>query len=61
MKRCIYAAQRNNLPPICTHNVVQDNIDLVLCNLRRCRLFNNRYDRVKNYLDIELDDYLREE
>ncbi|KAM7536948.1 hypothetical protein Aperf_G00000066457 [Anoplocephala perfoliata] len=47
LKRCIYTAQRNNLPPICTHNVVQDNIDLVLCNLRRCRLFNNRYDRVK--------------
>lgn len=47
LKRCIYAAQRNNLPPICTHNIVQDNIDLVLCNLRRCKLFNNRYDRVK--------------
>ncbi|EUB62187.1 Putative glycogen [starch] synthase [Echinococcus granulosus] len=47
LKRCIYATQRNNLPPICTHNIVQDNIDLVLCNLRRCRLFNNRYDRVK--------------
>ncbi|KAF8566417.1 hypothetical protein P879_02814 [Paragonimus westermani] len=47
LKRCIYAAQRNNLPPICTHNVVQDNVDLVLCNLRRCRLFNDRHDRVK--------------
>ncbi|TGZ63122.1 hypothetical protein CRM22_007094 [Opisthorchis felineus] len=47
LKRCIYAAQRNNLPPICTHNVVQDNIDLVLCNLRRCQLFNGRNDRVK--------------
>ncbi|TPP56975.1 Glycogen [starch] synthase muscle [Fasciola gigantica] len=47
LKRCIYAAQRNNLPPICTHNVVQDNIDLVLCNLRRCKLFNDRHDRVK--------------
>ncbi|CAL8076568.1 unnamed protein product [Calicophoron daubneyi] len=47
LKRCIYATQRNNLPPICTHNVIQDNIDLVLCNLRRCRLFNDRGDRVK--------------
>ncbi|CAH8537322.1 unnamed protein product [Heterobilharzia americana] len=47
LKRCIYATQRNNLPPICTHNVVQDNIDLVLCNLRRCQLFNDRHDRVK--------------
>lgn len=47
LKRCIFATQRNNLPPICTHNVVQDNIDLVLCNLRRCCLFNDRHDRVK--------------
>jgi len=47
LKRCVYSTQRNNLPPICTHNIVQDNVDLVLCNLRRCQLFNNRYDRVK--------------
>lgn len=46
LKRCIYAAQRNSLPPICTHNVV-DDADPVLASLRRCHLFNNRHDRVK--------------
>lgn len=47
LKRCIFSAQRSCLPPICTHNVVDDNTDPVLSNLRRCRLFNDRYDRVK--------------
>ena len=47
LKRCIYAAQRTSLPPICTHNVIDDHIDPVLSHLRRCQLFNNRYDRVK--------------
>ncbi|KAL3320011.1 glycogen(starch) synthase [Cichlidogyrus casuarinus] len=47
LKRCIFSCERATLPPICTHNVVQDNIDLVLCNLRRCQLFNRRSDRVK--------------
>lgn len=47
LKRCIYAAQRSSLPPICTHNIVDDNFDPVLNALRRCQLFNNRHDRVK--------------
>lgn len=47
LKRCIFAAQRHNLPPICTHNVVDDHNDPVLNALRRCQLFNNRHDRVK--------------
>ncbi|RUS84324.1 hypothetical protein EGW08_007918 [Elysia chlorotica] len=47
LKRCIYAAQRNSLPPICTHNVVDDSNDQVLNQIRRCSLFNNRHDRVK--------------
>lgn len=47
LKRCIYAAQRHNLPPICTHNVVDDGIDPVLCAFRRCQLFNSHQDRVK--------------
>ncbi|KAK7486647.1 hypothetical protein BaRGS_00022048, partial [Batillaria attramentaria] len=38
---------RHNLPPICTHNVVDDSNDQVLNALRRCQLFNNRHDRVK--------------
>ncbi|XP_033751719.1 glycogen [starch] synthase-like [Pecten maximus] len=47
LKRCIYTAQRHNLPPISTHNVVDDWNDQVLKALRRCKLFNNRDDRVK--------------
>lgn len=47
LKRCIYAAQRTGLPPICTHNIVDDHLDPVLSHLRRCQLFNNRHDRVK--------------
>ena len=47
LKRCIYAAQRNTLPPITTHNVVDDNLDPVLNSFRRCKLFNEKNDRVK--------------
>ncbi|OWF47958.1 glycogen [starch] synthase [Mizuhopecten yessoensis] len=47
LKRCIYTAQRHSLPPISTHNVVDDWNDQVLTSLRRCKLFNNRDDRVK--------------
>ena len=39
--------QRKTLPPICTHNVIEDGTDPVLCTIRRCRLFNDRSDRVK--------------
>ena len=39
--------QRNTLPPICTHNIVDDGIDPVLCSFRRCQLFNDHHDRVK--------------
>ena len=47
LHRCIYAAQKGGLPPICTHNVVSDQSDPVLCNIRRIQLFNSREDRVK--------------
>ncbi|CAF0836024.1 unnamed protein product [Adineta steineri] len=47
LKKCIYASQRSTLPPICTHNVNDDNRDPILNALRRCHLFNDRYDRVK--------------
>lgn len=47
LKRCIYAAQRNSLPPVITHNMQDDASDLVLQHIRRTQLFNNRYDRVK--------------
>ncbi|XP_070564062.1 glycogen [starch] synthase-like [Ptychodera flava] len=47
LKRCIYATQKPNLPPICTHNVIDDAHDPVLNHVRRVQLFNNRHDRVK--------------
>uniref|UniRef100_A0A6B9MHP7 Glycogen [starch] synthase n=1 Tax=Platynereis dumerilii TaxID=6359 RepID=A0A6B9MHP7_PLADU len=47
LKRCIFSSQRSSLPPICTHNVIDDSSDPVLNNLRSCQLFNQRYDRVK--------------
>lgn len=39
--------QRNSLPPICTHNVCEDESDQILNALRRCQLFNRKEDRVK--------------
>ncbi|XP_013403502.1 glycogen [starch] synthase-like [Lingula anatina] len=47
LKRCIFASQRHSLPPVSTHNVVDDGIDPVLCAIRRCQLFNRGQDRVK--------------
>ncbi|KIH69221.1 hypothetical protein ANCDUO_00428 [Ancylostoma duodenale] len=39
--------QRDSLPPICTHNMVDNANDPVLQALRRVQLFNHDYDRVK--------------
>lgn len=47
LKRCIFAAQNPSLPPITTHNIVDDMSDPVMNALRRCELFNHRSDRVK--------------
>lgn len=47
LKKCIFSSMRDTLPPICTHNVIDDGIDPILNALRRCQLFNNRFDRVK--------------
>jgi glycogen(starch) synthase len=47
LKRCIYALQRDGLPPVTTHNVVDDWNDPVLNSVRRCKLFNTVHDRVK--------------
>jgi glycogen(starch) synthase len=46
LKKCIFS-KKPNLPPICTHNVIDDAIDPILCALRKCQLFNQRSDRVK--------------
>lgn len=47
IKRCLYALQRYSLPPVTTHNVIDDWNDPVLCAFRRCHLFNSVHDRVK--------------
>jgi len=43
----LYCSQRSTLPPICTHNVIDDAVDPILNAIRKCQLFNNRTDRVK--------------
>lgn len=47
MKRAIYATQRRSLPPICTHNMLDDSNDQILKAIRRIGLFNSSTDRVK--------------
>ncbi|KAM9312512.1 glycogen [starch] synthase, liver [Gastrophryne carolinensis] len=47
MKRAIYSTQRQSLPPITTHNMVDDSADPILNTVRRIGLFNGRTDRVK--------------
>ncbi|KAM5172375.1 glycogen [starch] synthase, liver isoform 2-T2 [Mantella aurantiaca] len=47
MKRAIYSTQRQSLPPITTHNMVDDSTDPILSTIRRIGLFNSRTDRVK--------------
>ncbi|KAH1000276.1 hypothetical protein HUJ04_000195 [Dendroctonus ponderosae] len=47
LKRCIYSLQRDGLPPVTTHNIIDDWNDPVLSHVRRCNLFNTAEDRVK--------------
>ncbi|KAK0413553.1 hypothetical protein QR680_006867 [Steinernema hermaphroditum] len=47
LKRCMASAKRDALPPICTHNMLDDADDPVLNALRRTQLFNHQHDRVK--------------
>lgn len=47
IKRCLFAMQRDGMPPVTTHNIVDDWNDPVLNAVRRCQLFNTINDRVK--------------
>lgn len=47
IKRCLYSLQRQGLPPVTTHNIVDDWNDPVLNSVRRCQMFNTVHDRVK--------------
>uniref|UniRef100_A0A8C5GW31 Glycogen [starch] synthase n=1 Tax=Gouania willdenowi TaxID=441366 RepID=A0A8C5GW31_GOUWI len=48
MKRAIFATQRQSQPPVCTHNMLEDNGDPILNSVRRIGLFNSSSDRVKS-------------
>jgi glycogen synthase len=47
LKRRIFALKRNSLPPVTTHNFVDDANDPILNQIRRVQLFNKSTDRVK--------------
>jgi glycogen(starch) synthase len=52
LKRAVQANEQDpnkyrGFPPVCTHNVINDETDPVLSNIRRCRLYNTPHDRVK--------------
>jgi len=47
IKETFLFSKRDTLPPICTHNMVDDVSDPVLNAFRRCQLFNYDHDRVK--------------
>ncbi|THH05142.1 hypothetical protein EW146_g9983 [Bondarzewia mesenterica] len=47
LKRRIFALKRHGLPPVTTHNMADDANDPILNQIRRVKLFNNSYDRVK--------------
>ncbi|CAM5082441.1 unnamed protein product [Eretmochelys imbricata] len=53
MKRAIFSTQRQSLPPVTTHNMIDDSNDPILNTIRRIGLFNNRTDRVKVILHPE--------
>ncbi|XP_013930755.1 PREDICTED: glycogen [starch] synthase, liver-like isoform X1 [Thamnophis sirtalis] len=45
--------QRQSLPPVTTHNMIDDSGDPILSTIRRIGLFNNRTDRIKVILHPE--------
>ncbi|NXS02378.1 GYS2 protein, partial [Oxylabes madagascariensis] len=55
MKRAIFTTQRHTLPPVTTHNMIDDSNDPILNTIRRIGLFNNRTDRVKEGLQMVHD------
>lgn len=71
MRRRLFAMKRHGLPPIVTHNMVNDNEDPILNQIRRVQLFNQPSDRVKvvfhpeflnsanPVLPLDYDDFVR--
>ncbi|RMZ91493.1 hypothetical protein DV736_g1269, partial [Chaetothyriales sp. CBS 134916] len=71
LRRRLFAMKRHGLPPIVTHNMINDAEDPVLNQLRRVQLFNQSSDRVKvifhpeflnssdPVLSLDYDDFVR--
>ncbi|EEP79116.1 glycogen synthase [Uncinocarpus reesii 1704] len=71
IRRRLFAMKRHNLPPIVTHNMLNDPEDPILNQLRRVQLFNYPTDRVKvvfhpeflnssnPVLPLDYDDFVR--
>ena len=71
IRRRLFAMKRNTLPPIVTHNMVNDAEDPVLNQIRRVQLFNHPSDHVKvvfhpeflnsanPVLPLDYDDFVR--
>jgi glycogen synthase len=71
LKRRIFALKRDTLPPVVTHNMLDDANDPILRHLRRVQLFNRPQDRVKvvfhpeflnsnnPLLGLDYDDFVR--
>ncbi|PGH31653.1 glycogen [starch] synthase [[Emmonsia] crescens] len=71
LRRRLFAMKRHQLPPIVTHNMMNDAEDPVLNQLRRVQLFNHPSDRVKvvfhpeflnssnPVLPLDYDDFVR--
>jgi glycogen(starch) synthase len=47
LRRRLFAMKRHGLPPIVTHNMMNDHEDPILTQIRRVQLFNHPSDRVK--------------
>jgi glycogen(starch) synthase len=47
LRRSIQSWKHDYLPPIVTHDLIDDQNDSVLTQLRTCQLFNHPHDRVK--------------
>ncbi|KAI1076334.1 glycogen synthase [Whalleya microplaca] len=71
LRRRLFAMKRHGLPPIVTHNMINDHDDPILNQIRRVQLFNHPNDRVKivfhpeflnssnPILPLDYDDFVR--
>lgn len=71
LRRRLFAMKRHSLPPVVTHNMINDAEDPVLNQIRRVQLFNHPSDRVKvifhpeflnsanPVLGVDYDDFVR--